>query len=364
MDSNSTENTTKDNDISSKYDATHAGIELVLVPVIAVFGMVGNAFSCAMFVTKPLNKNSSSLFLALRSVSDSGFLATLLIIWMSSIFDLRLSHTLPVCQLMIYLTYVFSCSSVWLVVLITLENYVRICKPFHVYKICKRNNAAIISVCMTAVILCCYCFPFWTVGTDCQPLEKHHDTIQTMVYVDSVMTMFAPIGIMVCALMAMFWSGKCKRSYLHRKKTATSSRTGANPVKQVTTMLFAVTIIFLILNLPSHTVRLRYMDLYVIDSVIISQNESVFQTASMMLHYMSLAINFVIYYTFGSRFRATVNAKVFKSFKAAQKTDIRAFAKKRNYRRNTNISDFTIVTANNVHLTSGSGIRSGKAVYV
>ncbi|XP_052218365.1 uncharacterized protein LOC127835989, partial [Dreissena polymorpha] len=83
MDSNTTENTTDGNEISS-VDNASAVIELVLVPVIAVFGLVGNAFSCAIFSTKPLIKSYSSLLLSMRSVSDSGFLITLLVIWMTA----------------------------------------------------------------------------------------------------------------------------------------------------------------------------------------------------------------------------------------------------------------------------------------
>ncbi|KAH3805078.1 hypothetical protein DPMN_133375 [Dreissena polymorpha] len=39
-------------------DANVVGIELFLVPVIALFGIPGNEFSCAIFSTKPLNKNA------------------------------------------------------------------------------------------------------------------------------------------------------------------------------------------------------------------------------------------------------------------------------------------------------------------
>ncbi|KAH3882300.1 hypothetical protein DPMN_006235 [Dreissena polymorpha] len=75
-----------------KSDACMVGLELLLVPVIEVFGITGNAFSLALFSTKPLNKHTSSFLLGCRSLSDIGFLSVLVFVWASGVFNLHLSQ--------------------------------------------------------------------------------------------------------------------------------------------------------------------------------------------------------------------------------------------------------------------------------
>ncbi|KAH3857629.1 hypothetical protein DPMN_100240 [Dreissena polymorpha] len=291
-----------------KSDACMVGLELFLVPVIAVFGITGNAFSLALFSTKPLNEHTSSFLLGCRSLSDIGFLSVLLFVWASGVFNLHLSQIDLVCQTVVYLTYVFSCLSAWLVVLFALENCIMLTTPFSAKKICKIGNAKGITSCMTIAIVLCYSFPFWTVGRNCVPKDNYQGLVTRLVYVDSALTMFVPFAIMTFALIGMLISfiKSCER----RRRRTFSSTTSKNPIRHAIIMIFMSTLTFVLLTLPSNVSRIRLLYFLKMDGAQIFGTKPVFQAISELTYYLSLAINFVIYYAFGRRFRASFNENV------------------------------------------------------
>ncbi|KAH3805080.1 hypothetical protein DPMN_133377 [Dreissena polymorpha] len=291
-----------------QFDETLARVELISVPVIAVFGIIGNAFSCAIFSTKPLDKYSSSFLLLCRSLSDIGFLTMLLIHWASSVFDFHLNEMYIACQFFVSLTYVFACLSVWLVILFASENCLRLYTTFYAKKICKRRNAKVITACMTIAIGCIYSYPFWTVGKDCIPMENYHGLIKAMAYVDSALTMFVPSTIMILALFALVISFIKSRE--RRRKRSASSTTSDDLVGQATLMVFVLTLTFILLNLPAHASRIRLIHMHAMVGAQLSKTESVLQAIAQLIFYLSSAINFVIYYAFGRKFRVSFNEKV------------------------------------------------------
>ncbi|KAH3821217.1 hypothetical protein DPMN_122979 [Dreissena polymorpha] len=291
-----------------QFDKTLARVELFSVPVMAVFGIIGNALSCAIFSTKPLNKYSLSFLLLCPSLSDIEFLTMLLIHWASSVFDLHLNEMYRACQILFSLTYVFECLSVWLVTLFALENCLRLYTRFYAKKICKRRNAKVITACMTIAIGCIYSYPFWTVGKDCIPMENYHGLIKAMAYVDSALTMFVPTTIMILASIASVISFNKSRE--RRRKRSASSTTSDDLLRQATLMVCVVTLTFILLNLPAHASRIRLIHMHAMVGAQLSKTESVFQVIAQLIFYLSPAINFVIYYSFGRKFRVSFNETV------------------------------------------------------
>ncbi|KAH3844109.1 hypothetical protein DPMN_086361 [Dreissena polymorpha] len=280
-----------------------ASAEMYLVPIIAGFGIVGNTLAFIVFRHKSIRENSSSFFLAVRSLSDIGFLVTLLIIWTSSVFGLYLSRILLVCKTLIFLSYVFGCLSVWLVVLVTAENYIRICKPALVKIVCKTRNAKLICLLLVISILISYSFPFWTMTDDCTPLHIHYEFVTVMVYIDSVFTLFLP-SIVILILMAQIAVSLINSNNRRRRLGKFPIAGKMNIFTKVTQMLFAVTLVFVILNIPSHVVRLRLVIAsFFKNSLAIRTSDAIAQSIATMLYYASMAINVIIYLTFGSRFR-------------------------------------------------------------
>ncbi|XP_052783144.1 somatostatin receptor type 2-like [Mya arenaria] len=112
-------------------------VEKITIPVICVFGLVGNTLSTLTFLRIPLRRAHCSIYLAVRGMSDNGFLISLLMTWVSSVFELRLSRLKGVCQAIIFTTYVCGCVSVWLCVFITVENFLLIKNPIMARRMCR-----------------------------------------------------------------------------------------------------------------------------------------------------------------------------------------------------------------------------------
>lgn len=281
-------------------------VERYAVPLICLLGLVGNSLSFIVFLRKTLRRNSCNLFLAARSLSDNGFIIILFVIWLSSTLDLKLSKAAGICQTIIFLSYVFGCISVWLVVFVTIENYIRICRPFLVNGVCKATNAKLAVGVLVVFVVCCYNFPLWTTSNRCIPNPKYYKFIQVMVYTDTVLTLVLPTLIMSILMAAMARSSvsACKR---RRRLRFSKIKNSANPMTKVTTMLLAVTLIFFTLNMPSHVVRLRLMIITLANNqtYITTPMELIFQSISQLLYYLSLAINIVVYFLFGGNFRRT-----------------------------------------------------------
>jgi hypothetical protein len=98
------------------------------------------------------------------------------------------------------------------------------------------------------------------------------------------------------------------KSYNRRSRLrAPTAKRVKNPMAKVTKMLFAVTVTFICLNLPSHINRLRIM----ISSIFAPEEqqghysslEEAIQQITLLVYYVSLTTNLIVYYIFGSRFR-------------------------------------------------------------
>lgn len=92
------------------------------IPVVCVFGILGNIMSCRVFAFTSFGKQNSSCYIAALCLSDAGFLASLLLSWLGGGRIGVVYGDSPVwCHMMIYVTYVCSFLSVWYVVLIMID---------------------------------------------------------------------------------------------------------------------------------------------------------------------------------------------------------------------------------------------------
>ncbi|XP_060605148.1 FMRFamide peptide receptor frpr-18-like [Ruditapes philippinarum] len=293
--------------IGSPHNVITVYIEKYVIPIICLLGLIGNTLSSIVFLRKPIRNSSCSIFLCARGFSDNGFLSTLLIIWISRTFQLRLGEVQNSCQIIIFLTYVCGCTSVWLVVFVTVENYIRICRPFIVNRVCTTKIAKVVVGILWFVTLCIYNFPFWTMSPDtCVLYGRFHNTVQVFVYADTFLTLVVPIICITLVMIAIVCS--LLKSYNRRSRLrAPTAKRIKNPMAKVTKMLFAVTVTFICLNLPSHINRLRIMISSILEAERqqgqYSSREEMIQQITLLVSYLSLTINLLVYVTFGSRFR-------------------------------------------------------------
>ena len=121
---NSTLNATLESDDFDLFEMFTRGLYTYVIPIISIFGILGNILSFRVFVFTSFGYQSSSIYIAVLSVSDTAFLASLLISWLGGgRIGVLYVHSPIWCQVMIYVTYVCSFLSVWYVVLIMIDRY-------------------------------------------------------------------------------------------------------------------------------------------------------------------------------------------------------------------------------------------------
>ena len=238
-------------------------VEVYCMPVICSFGITGNTLSAVTFFKAPLRKTSCSLYLGVRSVSDNGFLLALLLIWISTVFDLRLSQVTGVCQSVLFLTYTCGCVSIWLVVFVTIETYVRICHPFVIKSVCAKRRARILTTTVCIFSFGIYNFPLWISKPDCSHNRNYSGLTQALVYVDTLLTLVIPsilITILMTAVLCNLVSTYQRRQRLNRKpQSKDKSKSDGPPAAKVTKMLSIVSLLYFVLNIPSHVIRLEIL---------------------------------------------------------------------------------------------------------
>lgn len=100
-------------------------LETYGIPVICLFGIIGNIISFRVFVFMSFRKNCSSAYIAALSVSDSCFLLILFCNWFGNgRFGFYIGTSPIWCHVMIYVSNVCSFLSVWYVVLIMMDRLV------------------------------------------------------------------------------------------------------------------------------------------------------------------------------------------------------------------------------------------------
>ncbi|XP_055867883.1 cholecystokinin receptor type A-like [Biomphalaria glabrata] len=313
-------------------------IFLVSTPTICVTAVTGNVLAFFVFVSKSLRRTSCSWYLAARSVSDSGFLIFNFLSWLSETFSLNFIHLAGMCQVFVFFTYLFSFLSVWLTVVVTLENYVRICRPFSVQKFCNTLIARNTILVLVSVGILLYNFPFWvnvSVATSygnstlvwCKFKDEFKAFMKAVLFVDTLTTLVVPSILIVVLMVAITFSlikslkrqsrlqGVGSRSACTNGETGGGgrSRSKSSPQAKVTRMLFAVSFFFILLNGPSHFIR-AYRVFLPVNPTPVNQTSADHQTLSPgveeqaqvfceMIYYLCFAVNLVIYLTFGRSFR-------------------------------------------------------------
>ncbi|XP_052784436.1 rhodopsin-like [Mya arenaria] len=244
-------------------------VEKYTLPVICVFGLLGNSLSSITFLKLPLRRAPCSLYLAVRGFSDNGFLLSLLLPWISGTFDLRLSQVKGVCQTIIFMSYVCGCVSVWLCVFITFENFLLIHNPFTARKVCCDCISKISTVLLVLFALALYSISLRIMNGDCSPNRNLTELTQILVYSDSLFTLVIPT-VIICVLMAVIAYKVLHILQIRKKHTKLSNviiRDNPSatvhkrilPIAKVTKMLFVVSFVFFALNVPSHVIRLRIL---------------------------------------------------------------------------------------------------------
>ena len=311
----------------------------IYIPLVSIIGLVGNTMSILVFTSQKMKKSSSSVFLAALAVVDNIFLVSLLITWFDGEWHQIIRNALT-CQLIIYTTYVSSFLSVWLVVCFTYERFFAISFPLKINFLCTvyREKVVVIGLLILACIL--YNFCFWTITTrevadtvTCTHKFEYFDFLTIVTWLDTTLTMVVPFfAILYGNIKVVFHVVRCSAMSCKQSQNPVSSSTfetsaGARSVTErpmifqprknrsipqlrVTRTLLLVSTTFLILNLPSHIVRLYSIILTISstpETYMISSPMLLFvQEVTYLLYYTTFSCNFVLYTIFGRNFQSVL----------------------------------------------------------
>lgn len=310
--------TTIANDVYDEFLDVVSKVQSVVIPIIIFLGMFGNIIAVTVFLSKSFRNISCSILLAARSITDTGFLMSLFVVWLTSL-KIRAFHVQGICQIVLFLTYICGFLSVWFVVCLTVENYIRICHPFRACTLCTVRNAKILVTTLSIFAGALYNFPLWTNGvvmlssgtSSCILIEEFSVISHILVYTDTIITFIIPSVLMVilvvriaCSLVQTF-----KRK-LQMKSNANGKVKRCQTHAKMTKLLYAVSISFLILNLPSHIIRIKLtITAFVYGNMVPGSLERALQTVFQLLYYFNFAVNILIYMIIGDKFRNSLLEK-------------------------------------------------------
>ena len=291
-------------------------IRQFVLPLICLFGVIGNTLAVSTFLRPSLRRYSCSVLLATRAVSDNGFLITLFIVWLDFV-DVRIFHTKGVCQITLFLSYVCSFLSVWCVAIVTLENYIRICHSTNAASMCTSKNAVYSVAVGIFIALLMYNFPLWATSvqvfggkTFCMTKDRYGHFELALTYIDTLLTLIIPLSaIVICMTLIICSSSEARRRQERLNSHSTTallvaSRRHESPHTTVTRLLFVVTVMFLILHTPSHIIRVKVMIENITGNFIsTSDTDRTLQQLLQILYYLNFSVNIMIYLTCGRNFR-------------------------------------------------------------
>ncbi|KAK6174868.1 hypothetical protein SNE40_013434 [Patella caerulea] len=307
-----------------EYEHLHAFVRLCnnyLIPIIIVTGMLGNGVSFLVFLFSNLRSVSSSVYLAALAVSETGFLICAGISWLDSA-GVTSVHVTGVCQMLVYVTYVFSFTSVWFITALTTEIYIAIFYMDIAIKMCNRKSARAIVCSLMIFSVVLYSFSFWTSETItvenhvlCVTVAHAGVALVGISLTDTALTLVVPFTLLIfmntrILIDVMRWIPSRRRSRKHENAPldATAEVDPADgrfkAQRQMKKTLITTVVAFLVLNLPSHALRLQAFFRSMIDVTYRTTDlEHLLQQIFQVLYYLNFSVNFIIYNACAKGFR-------------------------------------------------------------
>ncbi|KAK3095670.1 hypothetical protein FSP39_017436 [Pinctada imbricata] len=181
-------------------------------------------------------------------------------------------------------------------------------------------------------------FPIWTtevvqIGNLSYCITKlsavHVNAERILVYIDSFLTLLLPM-ILVLAIMCLTLKSANQALKRHRQRRqnnlATISenrRRRRSPQNQVAKLLTTVSLLFIILHLPSHVIRLKVMiQDKVLENYVSTDTDRTIQHVFSAMYYLNFDINWIVYLVSGAGFRRVFLRKICKYSSKDQPNDI------------------------------------------
>ncbi|GFS11641.1 thyrotropin-releasing hormone receptor [Elysia marginata] len=173
------------------------------IPVLVVVGLAGNLLALTVFLCSPLRRITSSVYLAGQAITDLLFLTFLGLNWLASI-QINVFALPGLCQTLVYVTYVVSFLSLWVIVALTFDLYASIKWRCVHRRISRPSRAVVVTAGLLLVGCATYSFSFWLTTETVDPgkqvfcLHNGHASLAiTGAVVDSALTLVLPFCLLI-----------------------------------------------------------------------------------------------------------------------------------------------------------------------
>ncbi|XP_045105750.1 growth hormone secretagogue receptor type 1-like [Portunus trituberculatus] len=311
-------------------------VQAWVTPALVTVGVTGNVASVLVLSSPKLRALSSSCYLSALAASDTGFLAALLLSWLTLV-----GHDLygrpGWCQGIVYATYVTTFLSVWLVVAFTVERFVAVCYPLLRHAVCTVRRARMVVLCLVVTALALYSYLLVVAapvphegaagGVRCQVRPAYLGVAGAMNHLDTVLALLLPVLTIVTLnvqIARCVWRVERLRSSMTQQGCGDGpdaalgpeprARQGQGPgprrgQHKVTKMLLVISTVFISLNLPSYCMR-AYVFFWCGKDNACDDSPTTYtlQQTFTLLFYTNFAVNFLLYCVTGQNFRRAVAA--------------------------------------------------------
>lgn len=233
---------------------------LFFTPALVLGGTLGNLLSIYVFYKSKLKTHTTSQYLTALAVSDTLFLLQLLPAWFDAVQETSIFNKEGFCQLFIYLSYVCSFISSWLVVAFTIERFVAVLRPLRRRRLFTPGRVRWVIGALVAVALA-FNLPVLLFATaysnDCEPKVEYYAQAARFNLIDTVLTFSVPLLVIV-VLNGWIMGGVLMLDRARTRLQAAEGVTYPRTQQRVTRMLLTVSTVFVLLNLPAYTMRIYY----------------------------------------------------------------------------------------------------------
>ena len=269
-------------------DTTAFIVQFVAIPIVVVFGVLGNVLNIVV-LTRKWMRSSTNYYLTSLAIYDILYLVFVLT------YLQKQNDIVRVCL------NIASNTGVWLTLTFTIERYICVCHPMRGIILCtpKRAKYVIVSVCIAGALV--------TVPEFFEEMLEDWDSYN-LGYKNLNQTLFTYLPLaLLCVFNTMLVRSVIRASrrrlaMLH--ETNLTSRYARHDTEQsrVTTMLIVIVVVFIVCQLPQAIMNtLTTVDTIHTDTDTLYILRNVFN----LLVVVNSAVNFVLYSAVSSKFRRT-----------------------------------------------------------
>ncbi|CAH1783894.1 unnamed protein product [Owenia fusiformis] len=310
----------------SNLDETHSKVQSIIedhiLPVIVVFGICGIILTLIVLSRKSM-VTSTNTYLTALAVADLLFLVILstILIGHKAFINNSSSYIRAYLHIASIVMNMFLFSSVWVTVMLAVERYIAICKPFFARLMCTVKRA-ILFICLIfaiSIIIKIPSFFEFQIMTEVDPLtnitfvhvkntELFDNATYMVIYtsiIDGLLFTVLPFILLVVLNVYLICEVRRSSSFLRRNTLNDSDNSIQKEEFQITLMLISVIVVFFICQAPMviFTSLFNLNKTRIINTI--TPTLFTFMSVSKLLITIKSAVNFVLYCWFSEKFWQT-----------------------------------------------------------